>query len=47
MRQILFAFIATFFIVAMAGAGNGLISVKSPGDVNFMNRDKLPAPGDR
>lgn len=29
MRQILFAFIATFFIVSTAVAGNGLISVKS------------------
>ena len=29
MRQILFVFIATFFIVSTAVAGNGLISVKS------------------
>jgi len=40
MRQILFAFIATFFIVATAAADNGLISVKSSHDVK-VTADRL------
>ena len=40
MRQILFAFIATFFIVSTAAAGNGLISVKSSHDVE-VTADRL------
>jgi uncharacterized protein (DUF302 family) len=40
MRQILFVFIATFFIVSTAAAGNGLISVKSSHDVK-VTADRL------
>jgi len=40
MRPILFAFIATFFIVSTAAAGNGLISVKSSHDVK-VTADRL------
>lgn len=40
MRQILFAFIATFFIVSTAAAGDGLISVKSSHDVK-VTADRL------
>ena len=40
MRQIFFAFLAIFFIVSTAAAGNGLISVKSSHDVK-VTADRL------